>query len=146
MKESIPDLLLTTHLAATLFMTGVIWFVQVVHYPLFSMMGRSEFSKYEERHAALTNWIVGPPMLVELATALLLFWIRPADVSTWNLSIGLALLIVIWLSTALVQVPCHNALKRGFDAAAHRRLVWTNWVRTAGWSLRGLLVCWMAYG
>jgi hypothetical protein len=110
------------------------------------MMGRSEFSKYEERHAALTNWIVGPPMLVELATALLLFWIRPADVSTWNLSIGLALLIVIWLSTALVQVPCHNALKRGFDAAAHRRLVWTNWVRTAGWSLRGLLVCWMAYG
>jgi len=146
MKQSLPELLLMTNLAATLFMTGVLWFVQVVHYPLFSMVGRSVFPTYEERHAALTTRIVGPPMLVELATAVLLFWIRPTAVSTVSLSIGLALLAVIWLSTALVQVPCHAALKRGFDAAAHRRLVWTNWVRTAAWSLRGLLVLWMALG
>ena len=146
MMDSLPDLLLMIHLASTLFMTGVIWFVQVVHYPLFSMIGRSVFPACEVRHAALTARIVGSPMLVELATALLLFWIRPAEVSTWNMSIGLALLIVIWLSTALVQVPCHQALKRGFGAAVHQRLVRTNWVRTVAWSLRGLLVCWMAYG
>jgi hypothetical protein len=30
------------HLAATLYMVGVIWFVQVVHYPLFSKVGGPE--------------------------------------------------------------------------------------------------------
>ena len=37
-----PDadvLLLLLHAAATLFMTGLIWFVQVVHYPLFARVG-----------------------------------------------------------------------------------------------------------
>ncbi|MFN0182016.1 MAG: hypothetical protein ACKVZ0_24700 [Gemmatimonadales bacterium] len=144
--QSLPELLLMIHLAATLFMTGVIWFVQVVHYPLFSAVARSEFPSYAKQHAALTTWIVAPPMLVELASALLLFWIRPAGVSTGNLSVGLSLLAVIWISTALVQVRCHDALQRGFDATAYRRLVRTNWVRTVAWSLRGLLALRMALG
>jgi hypothetical protein len=144
--EPLPQLLLTTHLAATLFMTGLIWFVQIVHYPLFSMVSRSAFPDYEVRHTALTTWIVAPPMLVELVTAVLLFGVRPVNVSTRDLTLGLALLAVTWFSTALLQVPYHEALKRGFDAAAHRRLVSTNWVRTVAWSLRGLLVLKMAFG
>jgi len=36
-------------------------------------------------------------------------------------------------------VPLHGRLARGFDAIAHRRLVSTNWVRTGGWSVRGVL-------
>jgi hypothetical protein len=85
-------------------------------------------------------------MLLEAATAMLLFWIRPIGVSTWQLSVGLALLAIIWLSTALVQVPCHGLLEKGFDAAIHRRLVTTNWTRTVAWSLRGLLALWLARG
>lgn len=30
-------------------------------------------------------------------------------------------------------------LERGFDMVAHRRLVVGNWVRTIGWSMRGVL-------
>ena len=141
--KSLPDLLLLIHLAATLLMTGVIWFVQVVHYPLLSAVGRSEFPSYAKQHARLTTWIVAPPMLVELASALLLFWIRPAEISTGSLSVGFSLLALIWISTALIQVPYHGVLQRGFDPAVHRRLVRTNWVRTVAWSLRGLLVLWM---
>jgi hypothetical protein len=55
------------------------------------------------------------------------------------------LLAVIWISTAFVQVPCHEQLSQGFDKAVHQRLVWTNWLRTAAWSLRALLVLWMAW-
>jgi hypothetical protein len=55
----------------------------------------------------------------------------------------LALVLVIWATTGLVQVPLHARLTQGFDAAAHRRLVATNWVRTAAWALRAGLVCWM---
>lgn len=144
--KSLPEMLVVIHLAATLFMTGVIWFVQVVHYPLFFAVDRSAFPSYGKQHAARTTWIVAPPMLVELASALLLFWIRPANVATWSLSVGLSLLAVIWISTALVQVTTHEVLQKGFEATAHRRLVRTNWIRTVAWSLRGLLFFWMAYG
>ena len=84
-------------------------------------------------------------MLIEGATALLLCWYRPAGVMAWQLWAGFALLAVIWLSTALVQVPCHEALSRAFDSLVHQRLVQTNWLRTAAWSLRGLLALWMVW-
>jgi len=144
MNESLPRLLLLSNFAATLFMIGVIWFVQVVHYPLFAETGSEDFRAYEQRHAALTTWVVALPMLLEGVTALLLFWFKPPWISNGQSATGLALLAVIWLSTALVQVPCHNLLSQGFDAVVHRRLVRTNWIRTAAWSLRGLLVLWMA--
>lgn len=144
MNESLPSLLLLLNAAATMFMIGVIWFVQVVHYPLFAQAGSGGFPAYEARHTSLTSWVVAPPMLVEGITALLLFRFPPTGVSTWQLSIGLALLAVIWLSTAFFQVPCHKKLSQGFDAVVHRRLVGTNWIRTAAWSLRGLLVLWIA--
>jgi hypothetical protein len=125
-------------------MVGVIWFVQVVHYPLFAKAASTDFRAYELRHTALTTWVVAPPMLCEGITALLMFWFKPTGVASWQLAIGLALLTVIWLSTAFVQVPCHNALSLGFDAVVHRRLVGTNRIRTTAWSLRALLVLWMA--
>lgn len=128
------ELLLTTHVAATWLMTGLIWFVQVVHYPLMGRVGAAGFSEYERAHTRRTSWVVGPPMLVEAGTALLLL-----DRGTPAI-VGLALLGGIWLSTAALQVPMHRRLADGFDAAAHRRLVATNWLRTIGWSLRSILV------
>lgn len=56
---------LLAHVAATLFMVGVIWFVQVVHYPLFPRVGPEKFSLYLEAHSRLTTYVVGSPMLVE---------------------------------------------------------------------------------
>jgi hypothetical protein len=108
-------MLLLPHFSATLFMVDVIWFVQVVHYPLVAKAGRSEFGVYKQQNMALTTWILAPPMLLELATAVLLFWIKPTGGSTGQLAIGLALLVVIRL-----------------------------WIRTIAWSLRALLVLWMA--
>jgi len=104
MNGMLIRLLFLAHLASTLFMTGVIWFVQVVHYPLFASTGPAEFRAYEKRHTALTTWVVAPPMLVEAAAALLMFWFRPAELSTWQLTIGLALVAVIWLSTVFLPV------------------------------------------
>ena len=59
---------------------------------------------------------------------------------------GAGLLAIIWFSTAFVQVPQHNILAAGFDNAAYRTLVTSNWIRTVARSLRGLLVLWMAAG
>lgn len=61
--------LLLAHAASTLAMTGVIWFVQVVHYPLFAAVGRKGFAAFEASHRRLTTWVVAPLMLVELVCA-----------------------------------------------------------------------------
>ena len=135
---------LLAHLAATLFMVGVIWFVQVVHYPLFAKVGPERFVLYSEAHSRLTTYVVGPPMLVEAATALLLVFRQPEGVPLAAALIGLVLVVLIWLSTALLQVPRHTALGSGFDRRAWGGLVLSNWVRTAAWSARGGLVLWMA--
>lgn len=138
-------LVLLVHLAATLFMTGIIWFVQIVHYPLFGKVGATGYGAYANAHAQRTTWVVGPPMLTELATAGLLVAWRPAQVMEWQAWVGLGLVGVLWASTAGLQVPQHNVLEKGYDPEAHRRLVATNWLRTACWSLRSVLVCWMTY-
>ena len=89
---------LMAHVFATLFLVGLIWFVQIVHYPLFSTVGKDQFSAYEERHQRRTTWVVGPPMLVELITALML--LKEVPDNSLSLACGGALLIaVIWLST-----------------------------------------------
>jgi hypothetical protein len=137
--------LLLANAAATLFMVGVIWFVQVVHYPLFARVGPSDFSAYSIRHTRLTSLVVGPPMLLEAATAVALVVWNPPGISVSLAWTGLLLVAGIWLSTALLQAPRHTALGRGFDPAAHRFLVTSNWLRTVLWSLRGLVVLCLLY-
>jgi hypothetical protein len=75
-------------------------------------------------------------MLVEAATAMAVVGVSPRSTLAWA---GLALLAVIWLSTAFLQVPRHRRLAEGFDCTAHRHLVTSNWVRTAGWTARGAI-------
>lgn len=140
------EVVLLVHLAATVFMVGVIWFVQIVHYPLFSRVGAEGFAGYSTAHSRLTGFVVGPPMLVEAATAVVLA-VRPPQGVPFPLAlIGLVLLGAIWLSTAFLQSPQHGVLGEGFRPASHRFLVRTNWVRTLLWTVRGLLVLWMTAG
>jgi uncharacterized membrane protein len=140
------SLIFLVHFAATLFMVGVIWFVQVVHYPLFEQVNADNFAEYEDRHRRLTIMVVMPPMLVEAATAGLLVWLRPEGVSSFQVWLGLGLVLLIWLSTAFLQIPQHGILSRGFDPGAYRSLVKSNWLRTLAWSGRGVLVLWMMAG
>jgi hypothetical protein len=126
---------------ATFAMTGLIWFVQVVHYPLFRRVGAPGYAAYQDEHMRLTTLVVGPLMLLEAATAAWLAYERPSFVPPALAWTGLGLLAAIWLSTAFLSVPRHEALRHGFDAPAHAALVATNWIRTVAWTARsGLLL------
>lgn len=139
--------LLVVHAVSTCFMAGVIWIIQVVHYPLFGMVGRDGFAAYERAHAARITPVVGTAMLIEAAcTGLLLLALgdlAARGVPRWMPIVGAVLLACIWLSTFAVQVPLHGQLGQGFDEAAHDALVRSNWIRTVGWTLRGALAAWM---
>ena len=132
--------LLLINAAATWYMTGLIWMVQIVHYKMFDRVGADVFARYATDHSRLITPIVGVPMLIELATAAALCWVTPRGVaSTWMIAAA-GLVAVLWLSTALLQVPAHTVLAGGFDVEAYRRLVGSNWIRTAAWSARGVLM------
>lgn len=135
-----PSSLFLLQLAATIFMTGVIWVIQVVHYPLFAQVGTEEFVRYASAHNTLIAPIVLPPMLLELATASRWLIDRPPNVPTWSAWLGFGLVALIWLSTFFLQVPQHSILASGFDSASHTMLVQSNWIRTAAWTLRSFLL------
>lgn len=124
------------HLVSTVFMAGVIVYVQVVHYPLMARVGATGFVDYESRHMVRTGWVVGPPMVVEAATAVWLASTTTGSPARPAALVGLGLLAIIWVSTAALQAPAHGRLVRGFDASVHRRLVSTNWIRTLAWLAR----------
>ena len=133
------DLLLAAHAAATWGMTGVIWVVQIVHYPLFGRVGREEFPGYARAHAARVIPLAAPLMVAEAATAIAILFRTPAGVPPEQALAGAGLLAAIWLCTAMVQLPQHARLRRGYDDAVARALVRWNWVRTILWSVRALL-------
>lgn len=121
-------------------MAGIIWFVQVVHYPLMARAGAEGFPGLAAEHQRRTGWVVGPPMVVEAVTAVLLVAAPPDGVPRALMAAGLALVAVAWASTAWLQVPRHREMLRGFDPRGHRRLVRDNWLRTAAWSARAGIV------
>jgi hypothetical protein len=128
--------ILLANVAATLFMTGVGWFVQVVHYPLFGSIGPEEFHSYHEAHSRLTTRVVLVPMTVELITSAWLVVDRPAAVGAAPVWVGLALALFTWGSTVLVQMPQHRAL----GPAGVPALVALSWPRTVAWTAHSAVV------
>ncbi len=132
-------LLLLLHTATTLFMVGLIWTIQVVHYPLFNGVGLERFVAYAAEHNWRISIIVVPVMLAEAAVTALLFLTRPEQITWQSALLGLILLAVAWGTTFFLSVPQHNVLMHGFEDGAYRRLVNTNWLRTLAWSAKGCL-------
>ena len=132
--------LFLVHTFATLAMTGVIWFVQLVHYPLFEKVGSAHFVAYERAHMHRTGILVMPLMLGELITGILLCFSGVQGTFQYLLWIGLGLIGINWLITFLLFVPMHRSLSQQFSLPICRRLVYLNWLRTATWSFRSVIV------
>lgn len=132
--------LFLVHFGVTWALVGLIWFVQIVHYPLFGYVGTANFPGYEDQHTRRTGWLVGVLMPLEAATGLWLVFSPPGDVDAVWFMFGLVLIAALWLTTLVVHVPLHRTLSKGFVSELGNRLVTTNWIRTSLWSARGALV------
>jgi hypothetical protein len=115
----------------------LIWLVQLIIYPGFHRITRGAFAAYHRWYVIRISSIVLPLMSAELL--LTVWWIRSDDYSPVSVSAGV-LVFIVWLSTFVLQVPIHNRLKTGKDAKLIQRLVTTNWIRTAAWSLKTVTV------
>ena len=133
-------MLILGHLAITCFLTGLIWLVQVVQYPLMARVGQDVFTQYHSGHTAQIGFVVGPAMLLELILAVLLLLERPSLLTV----LGAVLLGIIWASTAFLQVPLHGKLSSGYHEGTVKALVKGNWIRTLCWSARAVIALLLA--
>lgn len=128
--------LLVGNLAVSGALMGLIWVVQVVAYPLYASVPASGFVAYHAVWSTRITLVVGPLMLAELALGLL--WVGQGGRGLAWAALGCTALA--WAVTAGLSVPAHEVLSGGFSEEAWRRLVGTNWLRTAAWTARVGLV------
>lgn len=124
----------------TCFLSGLIWTVQVVHYPLFAQVGTDGFAAYASSHATRIGPVVGIPWAVHgAATA----WLLTTDLPRGPVFAAAALAAVTVVVTLVWSVPAHQALADGHDLDAVDRLVSTNWLRTAAWTANAGVALWL---
>lgn len=139
------ELIFLIHTAATLFLVGLIWTIQIVHYPLFARVGAGGYAAYQTGHMSRITYVVAPVMLAELATAVYLAIFSGAGINPNYFRFGLALVLLNWISTLFVQSPIHGKLAQNYNDELIKKLVTTNWIRTIFWTLRGALVLWIIW-
>ena len=139
-------LLLLANLILSAFLTGLIWFVQIVHYPIFRKVPASHFGAYHAAHTLTTGRVVALPMLIELGIG---GWLAlqplPAHLR-WTNYAAFGCVLLVWAVTFGVAIPLHNRMTAGgYGEAAINSLVAANWARTVGWTTRTALLAYLAY-
>ena len=128
----------TIHVFTTLFMTGVCWFVQVVHYPLFKSIKLDDFPPYEAKNFR-TGFVTIPVMIIELCSGLVLLY---HDLS-FLLLLNIGLIGITGLSTVIFQVPIHLKLRTKATTPLINKLITTNWIRTISWTIRTIILAFL---
>ena len=112
------------HLGSCLYLTGLIWTVQIVHYPSFLYVGQDKFEAFNVFHQKAMTYIVAPVMILELLTGLLICFNDVSSIKNWFL---FSLIILIWVSTFVLSVPIHSKLlSQGYDVYTIQQLGTTN--------------------
>lgn len=145
LDPSYQQLTIQLHLFATLLMTGIVWFVQLVHYPSFRFVSEEKGSDAVQFHQRNTSFLVIPLMLIEMGTGILLMGSSWVTMYGNYLLINLALLFLIWAVTFLKMFPLHRQLNRSVNEISIRSLIFMNWIRTVLWTARsGLLLSFLS--
>lgn len=117
----------------------LIWIIQLVHYPSFHYIDSAKFIDFHHHHSRSITVIVMPLMLAELTISFFLAYRSGFDPLE---SLALAMVVGVWLSTFLIQIPLHDQLSVGNNSTIVGKLVNTNWIRTLLWTGKAVLLTW----
>ncbi len=121
-------------------MTGVAWFVQLVHYPTLAQLTKEQYNQYNELHFRPTTFITFPTMLLELISGAWILLDNPTEgLFPWFV-INLIVILIIWISTMVVQVPLHFKIAKDPTKKSINKLIQSNWLRTVLWSAKLLMI------
>ena len=128
-------------LGLTLYMSGMIWSMQMLEYPLFALVGPKEFPTYHRRHNRALPIFVILPSLAALVSAIVLIFTRPARLPLWSTIVVAVIDLLVVVVTVAREAPLHAKLDRdGYSETVIRQLVRGNWIRTILWTANALLL------
>ena len=130
------DLLFKINFISTSVMSGVIWVIQLLHYPSFHFINEKKYVDFQHFHMERISFIVIPVMIIELASALLLAYFFQSSLTI----ILLTLVLGVWLVTFIFFTNMHQKLTNGYDPSIVDRLIQINWSRTILWSFRLIIL------
>lgn len=116
-----------------------------VNYPTWRLIGAGEFLAY---HHAISPLIIGYmviPMVITTVLTILLLWFRPAPVPRWAIWLSVVLQVLVWVSTASIQIPIQVQLgSDGLSLTLIDQLIFTNlWFRKVPQVINIFLFLWM---
>jgi hypothetical protein len=130
-KTSISIWLFLISFALVFYGMGASFVESFVNYPTWRLIGANEFRAY---HQALSPLVIGYmviPMLITTLLTVLLLWFRPTPIPQWAIWLSVLLQLMVWVSTAAIQIPIQMQLSRdGLSLPLIERLIVTNlWLR-----------------
>ena len=128
-------MLLNLQFFITTVLSGFIWAVQLVIYPMFLYVPPSESAVYFKVYQRKVSFLVLPLMLGELGIACLFFFL--SDELLFSV-LNMLSILLIWGVTFFESVHRHQELLLSYKVKTIKRLINGNWVRTALWTARAL--------
>ncbi len=126
------------HALSTWFMVGMIWTIQIVHYPLFAFVGSETYEDFQAKHVEVIGLLLVVPWLVEGLSALVLLVCLSGSLRKLAV-VGAVLMASIMALSAFVSAPAHGDLASGFNAEVHNDLMFGNLIRSILWTARGCI-------
>ena len=132
---------LIINLAVAAYLAGLFWYLQIVHYPLFTYIDKKSFIEYNIYHQKKSAYIIFIPMLLEGAFSILFAFDSPYNIPPMIPFLCLCLSTSMWLVTFSHIAPLQDKLTTdGLDKETVEKLIQMNWMRTIGWTVKILLL------
>ena len=128
---------LMIHIISTSIMVGVIWVIQLVHYPSFKYVNESDYIIFQKYHMSNISYIVFPVMFTELITALIILFFGEKSLF---FVLSLIYLFLIWIITGVLFTKYHSILKEGKDLMIIEKMIKANWIRALLWTMRLIMI------
>jgi hypothetical protein len=140
------DVIATLFFVMTFLGVGAAAFEGHVNYPAWGRISDQSFTSYHQAVTARIGVLIVPLALSTLLNALLL-WRRPPSMPLWAVWSMLALQIVAWISSVMIQVPIQRELSAaGYSSELMERLISTDLLyRKLPGYLRSAIAGWTLY-
>lgn len=126
------EILFYIYLFCNIFMIGISLITQFVTYPSFQSINPEIFSNFHKIYAQKMLFIVGPIMIIEFLSVVVLLFIN----IDFHFMVQFIFVLLIWILTFFLIVPIHNELEKYYNKSLNNKLIKLNGYRTFLWFLK----------
>lgn len=138
------SLILIFQILSCVSLLGLLWFIQLIHYPLLNRI-KEGFVQYERESLKRATYLTGPLMVFDFVLSLFLIAYENTDILIFFACIHLVLGILYWLWTFLFQLQRHQKLTVGYSKKALGKLITSSWFRLIIWTIKSLVLLVIVY-